>query len=188
MELRITHETRYDYTPAVETAQHMVHLQPMDTPYQQLLGHQLNIFPAAGATQPDARWYGNQRTFFSLEAPHTTLRVVAVSEVRTRRPGCRRQPAELGGRARALPLARRRGLGRGGGIHVCLVPCAPGRGIRGLCAGEFPAGRRLIDAARDLMTRIHTDFSYDRRAPRSTPRPSRRWPSAGACARTSLTS
>ena len=26
MELRITHETRYDYSPAVETAQHMAHL------------------------------------------------------------------------------------------------------------------------------------------------------------------
>ena len=85
MELRITHETRYDYTPAVETAQHMVHLQPLDTPYQQLLGHRLDIFPAPAQRSQTPDVYGNQRTFFSLQAPHTTLRVVAVSEVRTRR-------------------------------------------------------------------------------------------------------
>jgi hypothetical protein len=45
MELRITHETRYDYSPAVETAQHMAHLQPLDTPCQRLLAHRLDIAP-----------------------------------------------------------------------------------------------------------------------------------------------
>ena len=45
MELRITHETRYDYSPAVETAQHMAHLHPLDTPCQRLLAHRLDIAP-----------------------------------------------------------------------------------------------------------------------------------------------
>jgi hypothetical protein len=54
---------------------------------------------------------------------------------------------------------------------------------------SFAPGRRLIDAARDLMARIHTDFTYESRsAPRSTPRRWTRWPSARACARTSPTS
>jgi hypothetical protein len=51
-----------------------------------LLGHQLNIFPPPAQRSQTPDVYGNQRTFFSLQAPHTTLRVVAVSEVRTRRP------------------------------------------------------------------------------------------------------
>ena len=45
MLLRITHETRYDYSPAVGTAQHILHLQPRDTLRQKLVQYQLQITP-----------------------------------------------------------------------------------------------------------------------------------------------
>ena len=45
MLLRITHETRYDYAPAVGTAQHILHLQPRDTLRQHVVQHQLQITP-----------------------------------------------------------------------------------------------------------------------------------------------
>ena len=86
MELRITHETRYDYSPAVETAQHMAHLHPLDTPCQRLLGHRLDIAPTPAQRSQTPDVYGNLRTFFSLQSPHTVLRVVAVSEVETCAP------------------------------------------------------------------------------------------------------
>ena len=86
MELRITHETRYDYSPAVETAQHMAHLHPLDTPCQRLLAHRLDIAPTPAQRSQTPDVYGNLRTFFSLQSPHTVLRVVAVSEVETRAP------------------------------------------------------------------------------------------------------
>ncbi len=41
MRLAITHETVYDYRPAVETAQHMAYLTPLNRSSQQLLSHQL---------------------------------------------------------------------------------------------------------------------------------------------------
>ena len=84
MDLRITHETRYDYSPAVETAQHMAHLRPADTASQRLLNHHLDILPTPAQCTHTIDVYGNQRTFFSLQAPHTVLRVVATSEVETR--------------------------------------------------------------------------------------------------------
>ena len=34
MKLQITHQTRYDYAPAVETAQHMAYLQPVSSRHQ----------------------------------------------------------------------------------------------------------------------------------------------------------
>ena len=45
MKLQITHETHYDYAPAVDIAQHMAYLQPLTTAQQQLLAHNLVITP-----------------------------------------------------------------------------------------------------------------------------------------------
>ena len=45
MRLHILHDTRYRYTPPVETAQHIVHLRPRDLPHQQVLQHRLQIEP-----------------------------------------------------------------------------------------------------------------------------------------------
>ena len=47
MRLAITHETRYQYSPSVQTAQHVAHLQPANTPCQQVLHHEMQIEPGA---------------------------------------------------------------------------------------------------------------------------------------------
>lgn len=161
MELRITHETRYDYTPAVETAQHMVHLQPMDTPYQQLLGHRLDIFPPPAQRSQTPDVYGNQRTFFSLQAPHTTLRVVAVSEVRTRRPVA--ADSRLAWEAVRERFRFHAGAAWDAAAEFVFASHHVPRDeqFAAYARPSFTPGRRLIDAARDLMTRIHTDFSYE---------------------------
>src|SRR5437868_7355442 len=41
MLLAVTHETRYEYTPAVRTAQHLAHLKPTHDARQQLVSHEL---------------------------------------------------------------------------------------------------------------------------------------------------
>ena len=53
MLLHVTHETRYDYTPPVETAQHLAHLKPCATPWQRLLSHIHQLI--AGADDSQAR-------------------------------------------------------------------------------------------------------------------------------------
>lgn len=161
MELRITHETRYDYTPAVETAQHMVHLQPLDTPYQQLLSHKLDINPAPAQRSRTPDVYGNQRTFFSLQAPHTTLRVVAVSDVRTRRPVA--ADSRLTWEAVRERFRFHAGAAWDAAAEFVFashhVPRA--EPFAAYARPSFTPGRRLIDAARDLMTRIHAEFTYE---------------------------
>lgn len=86
MDLRITHETRYDYSPAVETAQHMAHLRPIDTACQRLLRHRLDIFPSPAQCTETPDVYGNVRTFFSLQAPHTALHWWIVPRINDFRP------------------------------------------------------------------------------------------------------
>jgi len=161
MELRITHETRYDYTPAVETAQHMVHLQPMDTPCQQLLGHRLDIFPAPAQRSQTPDVYGNQRTFFSLQTPHTTLRVVAVSEVRTHPPAV--ADSRLTWEAVRERFRFHAGAAWDAAAEFVFASHHVPRDeqFAAYARPSFAPGRLLIDAARDLMARIHTDFTYE---------------------------
>jgi transglutaminase-like putative cysteine protease/uncharacterized alpha-E superfamily protein len=161
MELRITHETRYDYSPAVETAQHMAHLHPLDTPASACwpIGSTSHRRPRSAARRPDV--YGNLRTFFSLQAPHTVLRVVAVSEVETRAP----QPAPS---TVAWEAVRERFRYRAGAAwdaaaeFVFASHHAPRHdAFSAYARPSFPPGRALIEAARDLMARIHDEFTYE---------------------------
>ena len=54
MRLHVTHATRYEYTPPVETAQHLAHLRPMDTASQRLLRHALTISPTPARQEESA--------------------------------------------------------------------------------------------------------------------------------------
>lgn len=86
MLLQITHETTYRYQPPVETARHVAHLTPLNGPCQHTLGHRLQLdpepVPADFRQHQDA--LGNTVTHWALTQSHQTLRVVAVSQVRTR--------------------------------------------------------------------------------------------------------
>ena len=73
MRLSITHETVYDYQPAVETAQHMAYLTPLNTPTQRLLSNWLEVDPQPAQINSTKDVFGNTRHFFSLQVPHRRL-------------------------------------------------------------------------------------------------------------------
>ena len=66
MQLQIIHETRYDYVPAVETAQHMAYLQPVNNAQQRLIRHSLAVSPAPAQQTSTADVFGN--AFFRCKA------------------------------------------------------------------------------------------------------------------------
>ena len=92
MLLHVTHATRYDYTPPVETAQHLAHLKPMNTASQRLVSHALTISPTPAQRSESPDVYGNTRAFFALESTHEELVVTAESVVDTSHAGARRPP------------------------------------------------------------------------------------------------
>jgi len=83
MLLHVIHETRYDYTPAVENAHHVVHLTPGSSERQQLISHHLRISPAPAQQRDVADVYGHLSTFFSFQRSHERLLVVASSVLST---------------------------------------------------------------------------------------------------------
>lgn len=83
MLLRITHETRYDYAPAVGTAQHILHLQPRDTLRQHVVQHQLQITPEPSQSLAQTDVYGNPMSYVAFQTPHEALSLVSRSVVKT---------------------------------------------------------------------------------------------------------
>jgi transglutaminase-like putative cysteine protease len=161
MRLQITHETRYDYLPAVETAQHMAYLQPVNTRHQQLLSHSLQISPTPAQIRQTQDVFGNTRCFFSLQSPHTVLKVVAHSVVETR---TRPVPLSRISWEQTRELFRYQSCGQFDAAteFVFASPFVPKQAeFAAYARPSFTPGISVLAAAQDLMRRIHTDFIYE---------------------------
>ncbi len=161
MKLQITHETVYDYVPAVETAQHMAYLTPLDSATQTLLGHRLQVTPEPAQINHTRDVYGNSRSFFSLQVPHTQLRVLASSQVLTR-------AVHLPRSAMGWEAVRERFRYQAGAPFdaanefVFVSPMVPRHTeFSAYARPSFSPGSGLLAAAIDLMHRIYNDFTYE---------------------------
>lgn len=189
MLLRVIHETVYEYAPSVSNAQHMAHLRPLDVPGQRLLEHHLRIDPPPAQCLERTDVFGNTRAFFSLPFSHESLRVRAESLVETSMPlpaaegegagiALETQAAEdvhdpALDLAWVLPpspaweevrdlLRYRRGAAYEPAAEFAFAsPHIPRHADFVAYAGpSFTPGRPLLEAAWDLMSRIHADFTY----------------------------
>lgn len=161
MLLQVTHQTRYRYTPPVRTAQHMACLTPREGAAQRVLSHRLEISPRPAAEPlPTRDVFGNTRTFFSLHTAHDELVVSAQSIVETAPPA----PVawDMGWEAVRERLRYRRGAAYDPAAEFAFgspqVPRHPD--FAAYAQPSFPPGRPLLEAARDLMQRIHAEFEY----------------------------
>ncbi|MBK8070690.1 MAG: transglutaminase family protein [Ramlibacter sp.] len=161
MLLHVVHETRYDYSPPVETAQHVTHLKPLDTPYQQLLSHHLDVRPEPASLSESVDVFGNARTFFSLQNAHDELVVVADSLVRTFGRDAPR--SDITWDAVREQFRYHAGAGWEAATEFSYAsPHVPRHGdFAAYARASFAPGMPLMMAARDLMERIHGDFTYE---------------------------
>jgi transglutaminase-like putative cysteine protease len=164
MRLHVTHETRYAYSPAVETAQHLAHLKPLATASQRLVSHSLTVVPTPAQHHERPDVYGNTRAFFALDATHDSLVVTAESVVETSEPA----PAPAAARALAWEAVRERFRYRKGAVFdaasefVFPSPYVPRHDDFAAYAREsFTPGRPAFEAAMDLTERMYRDFDYD---------------------------
>ena len=164
MLLHVTHETRYDYTPPVETAQHLAHLKPLTTASQRLVSHALRITPEPAQRSELPDLYGNTRAFFALDSTHDELVVVAESVVETKIPLLSKAVA------RDLPweAVRERFRYRKGTTFdaasdfVFPSPYVPRHDdFTAYARPSFLPGRPTFDVAMDLTQRMYQDFDYE---------------------------
>jgi transglutaminase-like putative cysteine protease len=161
MLLQVTHETRYRYMPAVETAQHMAYMQPCNHAAQVVLDHALHVNPAPAQLRTLLDVYGNARCFFSLQVPHAVLEVVAHSLISTQRsPAVQSSVAWEKVREQFRYQAGKRFDAASEFVYPS--PFVPRH-------SEFAAFARscfsptipLLAACIELTQRIHSEFSYE---------------------------
>lgn len=164
MLLHVTHETRYDYTPPVETAQHLAHLKPMSTASQRLVSHALRITPEPAQRSESLDVYGNTRAFFALESTHDELVVTAESVVETSPPVL--SPAV----ARELPweeVRERFRYVKDSSYDPACEFVFPSRYVprhedfAAYARPSFAADRPAFEVAMELTMRMYRDFIYD---------------------------
>ncbi|MFC5519329.1 transglutaminase family protein [Polaromonas jejuensis] len=164
MLLHVVHETRYRYMPTVENAHHMVYLKPANGSGQTLLRHALRVDPAPAQLCDAVDMYGNTRTYFSLQAAHERLLVVADSVISTSTAA----PLQDATACAAWERVRDQFRYQAGTAYdsasefLFASPCIPrDDAFVEFARPSFPPGRPLPDAARDLMNRIHTAMAYE---------------------------
>ena len=172
MLLHVVHVTRYQYTPWVENANHVVHLKPVNKPGQTLLRHSLHISPTPAQQREVMDVYGNSRSFFSLQTSHDVLRVVADSVVSTSSMPQGLDEAEKSAMANLLDLPWERvrdqfryraGVAYSGAWEFLFAsPYVPrDDAFMQFARPSFTPGRPLPEAAHDLMERIHSTMVYE---------------------------
>jgi transglutaminase-like putative cysteine protease len=166
--LEVQHDTHYTYSAPVSLAHHLAHLQPLQDEHQTLLAFDLDIEPQPGRPAVDrpaqAAVGGPGQRFFSLVQPHRLLRVRAHSRVRVQPRFEGLQPAasaawdDWAARLRYSPGAPYQRE-----VEFSYPsPYVPRlQALRSYAEPSFPAGLPLVQAALDLMRRIHAEFSYE---------------------------
>jgi transglutaminase-like putative cysteine protease len=156
----VVHVTEYLYSERVSTSHHDLHLLPRTTPEQSCLHEELEISPAPAMRRERTDDFGNRCTYVEIHEPHNNLRVTSRADV------------EVAPRA-PLPSASaawesvRDAVGadaemRAARAFAFASPHVPmSVAARAYALPSFAAGRGIVEAARELTTRIHADFVYD---------------------------
>ena len=162
MLLQLTHETHYQYTTAVENADHVLHLSPPSDARQTVLRHHLDISPTPSHLRETQDVYGNRRSFFSLQGSHEQLDVTAHTTVRTHAPFETAICQLAWERVRDMFRYRAGTPYNSAWEFLFASPYVPRDAAFADFAGpSFTPGMPLQSAAAHLMTRIHQTMAYD---------------------------
>ena len=86
MKYRVTHSTRYGYNEAIPLSHNLVRLRPREHSTQACLQHQLVLSPAPAVKNEGFDYFGNHVTWFSVQEPHTGLKIEAEGTVEVTPP------------------------------------------------------------------------------------------------------
>jgi transglutaminase-like putative cysteine protease len=163
MKLRVVHRTTYRYGEPVTTSHHEARLSPRDREIQRVLSHDVTVTPAPEARRRRFDYFGNRTISFSLSEPHRELEVLSRSLVELSEalpPLLDRSPPWEQVRDQLRADHHRDVLDAFAmtfeSPHVPILD-----ELREYALPSFPAQRPMLVAVRDLVARIHADFSYD---------------------------
>jgi transglutaminase-like putative cysteine protease len=163
MDYRVRHRTTYRYAQDVSYSHHLLHLSPRATATQAVTESELVVAPATAYRVRRPDFFGNATEWLALNEPHAVIDIVAQSLVSVVDPPARDPAASE--RWEAVRASLEEADTATQDIVQYLFDSALTAFTVDLAAyaGEsFTPGRPLLAGAIDLMSRIHTDFRYDK--------------------------
>ena len=163
MRYAVSHKTIYHYNNVVSVSHHLIRLTPRQLAHQHPVNHHLKAEPAPAVMVSHHDYFGNIVNFVTIEGPHRQLAVHSECEIDVL-PKNRVDPETT------PPWEAVRDLCRGDSYNSAgdtsqftfaspLIPLRPE--FAQYTAPAFPAGKPILEAGIELMTRIHTDFEFD---------------------------
>jgi len=162
MKYLLSHRTSYTYASSVDSAHHIAHLRARAFPGQKVssLSIETNPVPALAVQHVDR--FGNNIDIYRIDRPHTRFDIEVRAAIDVRFP----DPPP----AAATPSWEEiRGMLSGNGFPAAVEasefihdsPLVPSvEALRAYGAQSFTAGRPILEAARELTSRIKADFEY----------------------------
>lgn len=159
----LSHTTTYDYHSSISVSHHLLRVSPRRLPRQFRLRHSIHTDPTPTTTSVRTDYFGNDVTFATIEGSHKRLSVTSLSRIAV-------GPAFIPDPAETPPWESVRGMCRSDRSQPVLEaiefsfasPLVPLESrFATYAAPSFPPRRSILEAALDLMSRIHRDFVFD---------------------------
>ena len=166
----IRHVTSYSYATPVATARCTLRLTPRSDGGQRVLRSAIELTPAPVLRRESVDFFGNRVVEARIDAAHRGLQIVLEARVAVRRPqppAAALTPAWESARRTAASF---QSLGPQSPAHFLF----PGRltqlqpSVTAYARESFAPERPVLEAALELMQRIHKDFAYDPKATQVT--------------------
>ena len=162
----LRHKTAYNYEAPVGFARCVLRLTPQSSPSQTVLKSQIAVTPRPSRTQEGTGAFGERTLTVLIDQPHRALVIEARSTVDVHAP-------KVDAASRGAPWEEVReeafattDLERDGPSAFLYptqrTPVLPQ--ITDYARQSFAPGRPVLDAAGELMQRMHADFTYDLKA------------------------
>jgi transglutaminase-like putative cysteine protease len=163
---KVTHTTVYYYGEPVPLSHNLAHLKPRENQRQALINFSTLIQPNPIIRSERVDVFGNAVTWFAIQEPHKSLKIVARSlvEVKPFEP-----PREFWGQAwedvvRLLQEKRDPAI-LDAQQFVCDSPYIERAAeLAEYARPSFTPGRRLLDCVTELTHRINREFRFDKTA------------------------
>lgn len=159
---QVTHITRHTYKAAVAQCLNEVRLTPRALPCQSVRAHDLHVDPMPASFDRRKDYFGNDVTTFAVLEKHSLLEATArsVIEVEPQLPNTAVSGAWEDASALLATAANGRVLEAMDFLFDSPFVTA-GPELMEFARPTFLPGRPLLDAARELSHRIHSEFRYE---------------------------
>jgi transglutaminase-like putative cysteine protease len=158
----VSHRTRYRYGEPTSISHHVLHLTPRPCKHQRCHRSVLEVTPEPASSLDDVDYFGNPVTHLTIQESHTELSFHSRSLVEVTAPAPPRPGATMPWEQAVQQTAADRSAQGLAALEFTFgSPYSHSSELAGYAAPSFTPGRPLLDAARDLTTRIHRDFSYE---------------------------